>query len=189
MLLPRVLVLYATTDGHTRKVAFSLSEAIRSGGIEVDVVNARSAFDPKPDDYDGVIVAASVHVGGYQRSVRKWVKAHAEALRARPTAFVSVCLRVLEHNPATDAKLHEIMAGLFTETGWRPAVTKMVAGALPYTKYNWFMRRVMRRIVAKAHGDTDTSRDYEYTDWADVHAFGRKFGEQFRAPAKARIAV
>jgi menaquinone-dependent protoporphyrinogen oxidase len=33
----------------------------------------------------------------------------------------------------------------------------------------------MRRIVAKTGGATDTSRDYEYTDWNDVRAFGREF--------------
>jgi menaquinone-dependent protoporphyrinogen oxidase len=34
---------------------------------------------------------------------------------------------------------------------------------------------MMRRIVAKAGGDTDTSRDYEYTDWADVRTFAEEF--------------
>jgi menaquinone-dependent protoporphyrinogen IX oxidase len=29
----------------------------------------------------------------------------------------------------------------------------------------------MGRIVARAGGDTDTSRDYEYTDWAALRAF------------------
>jgi menaquinone-dependent protoporphyrinogen oxidase len=29
----------------------------------------------------------------------------------------------------------------------------------------------MRRIAAKEGGDTDTSRDYEYTDWPAVDRF------------------
>ena len=32
----------------------------------------------------------------------------------------------------------------------------------------------MGRIVRKAGGDIDTSRDYEYTDWKDVADFGRE---------------
>jgi menaquinone-dependent protoporphyrinogen oxidase len=32
----------------------------------------------------------------------------------------------------------------------------------------------MRRISAKEGGDTDTSRDYEYTDWAAVDRFARE---------------
>ena len=67
------------------------------------------------------------------------------------------------------------MADFLTSARWQPTVTTTVAGALPYTKYNWLKRWVMRRIVAKAKGDTDTSRDYEYTDWNQVRGFAREF--------------
>jgi len=60
-----------------------------------------------------------------------------------------------------------------------------VAGALPYTKYWWGKRWVMRRIVAKAHGDIDTTRDYEYTDWADLRTFAEEFARSLRARAVA----
>ena len=33
----------------------------------------------------------------------------------------------------------------------------------------------MKRIVAKAGGGTDTTRDYEYTDWNDLRAFALEF--------------
>ena len=55
---------------------------------------------------------------------------------------------------------------------------KVVAGALQYTKYNWFIRWVMRRIVSRAGGDTDTSRDYEYTDWKDLELFAHEFASR-----------
>jgi menaquinone-dependent protoporphyrinogen oxidase len=34
---------------------------------------------------------------------------------------------------------------------------------------------IIRRIVAKAGGDTDTSRDYEYTDWQALAEFVHHF--------------
>jgi menaquinone-dependent protoporphyrinogen oxidase len=58
---------------------------------------------------------------------------------------------------------------------------KVVAGALPYTRYNRLTRWAMKRIVTKAHGDTDTSRDYEYTDWNDVRQFARDFAGALNA--------
>ena len=57
-------------------------------------------------------------------------------------------------------------------------MSKTVAGALPYTKYGWLKKWIMRRIVAKAGGDTDTTRDYEYTDWNDVREFARAFAQR-----------
>jgi menaquinone-dependent protoporphyrinogen oxidase len=50
-----------------------------------------------------------------------------------------------------------------------------VAGALLYRKYGFLKRWIMKRIVARAGGDTDTSRDYEYTDWNDMRAFAKEF--------------
>jgi len=176
-MLRKILIVYGTTDGQTRKIADALAAAARVEGASVQVLDARHRHgaDPCPADYDGVMVAASVHAGGYQRAVRKWVSTHAAELRRVPNAFVSVCLGVLEHNPNTDRELDAIMAKFFAATQWTPAVRKLVAGALPYTRYNVLKRWMLRRIVAKAGGDTDTSRDYEYTDWHDVEQFAREF--------------
>jgi menaquinone-dependent protoporphyrinogen oxidase len=173
---PRFLVLYGTTEGQTAKIAAAVGETLRAQAAAVDVVNAAAARpDLTPKEYTAVIIAASVHVGGYQRAVRRWVKTHARALNEMPTAFVSVCLGVLERNLKTDQELSRIANGFFVATGWKPTNFKVVAGALPYTKYNWLKRWTMRRIVAKAHGDTDTTRDFEYTDWNDLRAFAIGF--------------
>ncbi len=172
----RILVLYGTTEGHTGKVANFIGETLRGQGAAVDVVNAANcSSEPNPANYDSTIVAASVHAGGYQRTVRKWVARHASGLNVKPTAFVSVCLGVLERNPQTDRDLGLILERFCTGTGWRPTEQKVVAGALPYTKYNWLKRWIMLRIVRKAHGDTDTSRDFEYTDWNNLRSFVTEF--------------
>jgi menaquinone-dependent protoporphyrinogen oxidase len=165
--MTRILVLYGTTQGQTAKIAEVLAAQMRARGTDVDLIDA-AAHSPAPDDYTAVVVAASVHAGGYQRSVEGWVRAHAAALHSRPTAFVSVCLGVLQHDPGVDRELKTIIDRFLAATGWRPDATKIVAGALPYTKYNWWTRLAMKRIVRKAGGDVDTSRDYEYTDWDEV---------------------
>jgi menaquinone-dependent protoporphyrinogen oxidase len=77
---------------------------------------------------------------------------------------VSVCLAVLQREPKVERDLAAIVDHFLTSTGWRPAITKQVAGALAYSRYNWLKRWAMIRIVRKAGGDTDTSRDYEYTE-------------------------
>ena len=187
MLRPRTLVLYGTTDGHTRKIATALAESVRSLDHDVDVINARSHVDPNPADYDAVIVASPVRARRYQRDVRRWVKAHATTLNRRHTAFVSVCLSVLDKSESTRAALARMLEEFVKETGWRPTVVKVVPGALLYTRYNWITRWIMKRIVARAHGDTDTRRDYEYTDWSDLRAFAREFASARPAPATGRL--
>jgi menaquinone-dependent protoporphyrinogen oxidase len=186
----RILIVFGTTDGHTGKVATGISNTLRAEGGDVDVVHLRSGGpDPNPDDYAAVIVAASVHTGGYQRAVWKWVRAHAPALRGKPTAFASVCLGVLEHTPGSDAELASIMENFFETTHWTPTVRKIIAGALPYTRYSWLKRLVIRRIVRNAYGQADASRDYEYTDWNDVRDFARLFIRLLHDVSPTRVAV
>jgi menaquinone-dependent protoporphyrinogen oxidase len=180
--MSRVLILYGTTDGHTRKIAGALRGILSWEGSRVEVIDARDvAPHVRPEDYDGVVVAASIHMGGYQRAVKRWVSAHADGLSGMPSAFVSVCLGILEQRAEARQEVQRILQRFLDRSGWRPTITKTVAGAVRYTRYNWLKKWVMKRIVAKAGGGTDTTRDYEYTDWDDLRAFAREFAGRLDA--------
>ena len=183
--MSRVLILYGTSEGHTRAVAHAIAEPMISAGVDVTVAEAGTLQFPSLD-FDGVIVAASVHGGRYQRAVEKWVRRHADQLAARTAAFVSVSLAVLQtSDPKTQAEVAAIVERFAARTGWQPPIVKHVAGALLYTRYGIFKRWIMKRIVSKAGGDTDTSRDYDYTDWAAVRAFGEDFSRRVGTDAAA----
>lgn len=172
--MARVLVLYGTTEGHTAKVARALAARLTAEGMETDVLEAGTG-NPEPAAYDGVVVAASMHARGYQKSVSKWLRAHVADLNVLPTAFVSVCLSVGSKLEKSRDEARAIPRAYVDGVGWTPTMIKVVAGALPYTKYNFIIRLIMRRIAAAEGGDTDTSRDYEYTDWQDLRAFADRF--------------
>jgi menaquinone-dependent protoporphyrinogen oxidase len=174
--MQHILIVYGTTDGHTRKIAQVLAEDLRANLCSVDTLDAAGPlWHLSAEGYDGVIVAASVHIGDYQRAVARWVRAHAPMLNTMPTAFLSVCLAVVERRIESRQEILRIMKRFLARCGWKPTITKMVAGALPYTRYGWLKRQMMKRIVAKGGGDTDTTRDYEYTDWIDLRNFAQDF--------------
>jgi menaquinone-dependent protoporphyrinogen oxidase len=172
----KVLIVYGTTDGHTKKVAEYMAKAALGLQRSVDVVNAKSSVQGAlPEDYDLIIVAASVHAGRYQRAVKKWVHRHAAALNEKPTAFVSVCLAALDARPETAVELERVKSRFTVQTGWQPTVTQHVAGALPYARYGFLKKWLMKRIARKQGYETDTSRNYEYTDWSALHKFTQGF--------------
>ena len=178
--MSRILILYGTTDGHTHKVATGLAAAFREVGCQADLFEAKGAGrHVAPEPYDGVIVAASIHLGGYQRPVKAWVRAHAADLNRKPSAFVSVCLGILEARPEATREVHAIMQRFLDRTGWRPSMQEPVAGALPYTRYGALKRWAMKRKVARISFDTDTSRDFEYTDWEALRRFAHWFAAQY----------
>jgi menaquinone-dependent protoporphyrinogen oxidase len=76
-----------------------------------------------------------------------------------------------ERRTQARADVARMIDTFIAQTGWQPARTLAVAGALAYTKYNFLLRLVMTRIARKAGSSTDTSRDWEFTDWAAVDRF------------------
>lgn len=186
--MSRILILYGTTEGQTAKIAHTIAQSLRSQGDGVEVVAAAGAA-PDPAGFAGVLVAASVHGGRYQKPVERWVRTHAPQLAGLPTAFVSVSLGVLRQEAKAQQEVAAIVDRFLLATGWTPGITKSVAGALVYTKYNWLKRLVMRRIARGAGGETDTSKDYEYTDWQQVDELARTFSRMVRdRPAQAPAA-
>ena len=188
-------VFYATREGHTRRVAEHAEQTLREHGLKVEVRDLRTqADDIALNNYSGVILAASVHREKHEREMTEFVKRHRSELETMPTAFLSVTLSEAgAERPNTTGQEHaqfiadvqKVMDIFFAETAWHPKRAKPIAGALLYTKYNVLIRSIMKRIARKSGGDTDTSRDYEYTDWAALGSFVEEFAAEI--PAEAAV--
>jgi menaquinone-dependent protoporphyrinogen oxidase len=174
-------VFYATREGHTHKIAEHVAADLRQRGFQVDVENLGEQPEAiRLADYAAAILAASVHTGTHEPEMIRFVKQHRAELESTPAAFLSVTLSEAgaerpdaspEEHARFVADVEMMMDRFFRETGWHPKRVKPVAGALLYSKYNFLIRFVMRRIARKAGAATDTSRDYEYTDWVALDRF------------------
>lgn len=85
---------------------------------------------------------------------------------------------------AHSASVQQILERFYAETGWRPKYVRAVAGAVLYTKYNFLVRFIMKRISKQAGGSTDTSRDHEYTDWRALDRFSEEFISRVTRPVQ-----
>ncbi|MDD9964812.1 MAG: flavodoxin domain-containing protein [Myxococcales bacterium] len=174
--MSRVVIFYGTTEGQTAKIAQHIADVGRNAGHQVDVQHA-AELDPDFSlaPYDAAILGASVHEGRHQQYMVDLARGQARWLSDHPSAFFSVCLSIASDDPEERAEAQAI-ADHFTESvGWAPPHRTVVAGALRYSEYSWLKRMLMKRIAAKESGDTDTSRDYEYTDWEAVTAWAKHF--------------
>ncbi len=176
--MPNILVIYGTTDGHTAKVAAFLGEHLRALGHDVEVDDAREPRrDPHATDFDAVIVAASVHVSGFQQALRRWVRANVADLASRPNAFLAVCLGIVQGTDRVRADLDAIVGRFVAHTGWQPQRVEFVAGAIPYSRYGFVKRLIMRYMSRQAGMPTSPRQDYEYTDWEALRRFAADFAK------------
>ena len=175
------VILYATREGQTRRIAEHIQAAIRDRGQSAMVRNVREVREPFSfDRYEGALLAASVHLGKHEPEMVEFVKRHRDDLERVAAAFLSVSLaeagaedrsRSEDDRARAAADAQSGIDKFLNETGWRPKRVKAVAGALLYSKYNFIIRFVMKRIARKASMATDTSHDYEFTDWDAVDRF------------------
>lgn len=173
--MTRILIVYGSHFGQTRKIAEVLARRLRERGYSVQLADAADLNVPAPEAYDVVVIGSRVETGRHSSEVRRYITRHLDELREIPTAFFSVSTAASQANAGWDPSGY--IEALFSETDWRAARAAALAGALPYRKYNWFLRFIMKRIARSAGHPTDTSRDHELTDWAKVDAFADEIAE------------
>lgn len=176
-----ILVLYATREGQTRRIAEHVAATIRAHGVDAQIMDAADPADSIDlTAYEAIVLAASVHTGKHEREMVRFVKQHRHELEQLPTVFLSTSLseagaedaaRSESERAGAHAAVERMIEEFFEKTGFRPRTYKPVAGALLYTQYNWLIRLVMKRISKAEGGSTDTSRDHEYTNWVDLDRF------------------
>ena len=185
----KAAIFFATREGQTRKIAERVAADVRAHGVDADVISVKALRSPiRWSDYTIACLAASVHGGRHEREMIAFARQHRDELVRRRGVFLSVTLSEagaedpnapLDRRQRAAADAQRMIDVFIAETGWRPARSMPVAGALTYSRYNFFIRFVMKRIARSQGAPTDTSRDYEFTNWAAVDAMA----EQLVAPA------
>jgi menaquinone-dependent protoporphyrinogen oxidase len=177
----KAAIFYATREGQGKRVAEHVAASLRANRFDVKICNVRDSpelIDTQP--YQLAFVIASVHLGHHEREILRFVKSHRADLVRLGAPFLSLTLSEAgaedptappEKRMAAAADAQRMIDVFVQDTGWRPAYVLPVAGALAYTKYNFFIKLIMKNIARKAGGPTDTSRDYEFTDWDAVDRF------------------
>jgi menaquinone-dependent protoporphyrinogen oxidase len=183
-----ILIVHASRYGQTEKIADRLAHVLHAEGHDGVVMRA----DDVPVTIDltafaGVIVAAPVMMQRHPKSARRFVTRHRVMLEKHPSAFVSVSGSAAGKELHHQLDCERMIARFLRQTDWKPTRTVSFAGAFSYTKYGPVLKWVMRRIAKHEGTPTDTSRDYEFTDWNAVDMFAIDFAESvWREEAPAR---
>ena len=186
----RILIVYGTSHGQTARIAQNMSDILTAMGDMVAL--ARPEALPRyitPGRFDGVIVGASINFSRHQSSIRRFVRANRNVLNTTPSAFFSVSGAASGTDEGSRAAAQRYVDDFIGETGWLPATTDAIAGAMAYTKYSPLVRWMIKRIAQRSGGPTDTSRDHEFTDWAQVQRFVEAFGATLPRPVNELTLV
>jgi menaquinone-dependent protoporphyrinogen oxidase len=170
-----ILIAYDTTEGQTRRIAQHLADAITGNANAVEVIDIRrppTGFTP--DSFDAIVIGASIHMSKHSRQLSEFVHRNIARLNAVPSGFFSVSLSAAG-SEQEQADASRFVEEFLQQTGWNPAIKTTIAGGLQYREYGFLKRWMMKKFAKEAGKDTDTSKDYEYTDWNAVDRFVKEF--------------
>nr|AEM25301.1 protoporphyrinogen oxidase [Strigomonas galati] len=177
----KYLILFYTTDGHTKVVAEAIAEEIRTkdAAAECTIEDLKVFMKRHPQtaegiadmkQYDKVILGASVRYGYFAQEVHQFTQRYTAYLNSVTTGFFSVNMVARKPNKRTP-ETNPYTRKFLGSCPWRPTKIGVFAGALYYPRYSSFDRNMTRFIMKMTGGDTDPLLEKVYTDWDSVKAF------------------
>lgn len=168
--MARILVVYSTTDGHTRKICDRLRSVIEREGHQVALASIRDEPGPDPVSFDKVVVGASIRYGKHSPRVFEFIRRHQKILDSKPGAFFSV--NVVARKPRKSRPhTNPYMKQFLKSSAWHPRELAVFAGKIDYRRYNFRDRVLIRLVMWMTDGPTERNAVAEFTDWAQVDAF------------------
>lgn len=172
----KTVIFYHTTDGQTKRIAEKLAENITHKVELISLSEQAVDFAEKIANADQIVVGASIRYGHFNKLVYDFVEQHFAKLNEKPSAFFGVNLTARKENrktPETNTYTRKFLAKI----KWQPTHAEVIAGALYYPRYSFFDRIMIQLIMKITKGETDASKEYEYTDWCQVIQFAQKLSK------------
>jgi len=174
--MPNALIVYATTDGQTRKISERIQQTLRDRGLETTLVDVDKAAELDPSRFDGVIAGASVRYGKHDPKMARFLDGNRDAIVQRPNAFFSVNL-IARKPEKRDLDGNKYLRKFLDRLSFSPGHVEIIAGMLDYPSYRFIDRIMIQMIMKITDGPTGGTEVIEYTDWAQVDDFASRMAD------------
>ena len=162
------IFIYSSSNGQSLKICEALNKNKESLIIDMDMLKTT-----KLDNFDQIVIGASVKYGDHNKEVYEFVKKNRVLLEKKKTVFFSVnaTARKSEKNKP---KTNPYIIKFLKKTNWTPDHIGVFAGMIDFPNYNFIEKYIIKLIMWITNGPTDTSKTFEFTNWEDV----KKFSEE-----------
>ncbi|MEW6982861.1 menaquinone-dependent protoporphyrinogen IX dehydrogenase [Colwelliaceae bacterium 6471] len=170
--MANIIIVYSSTDGHTKEICLRLQQVIEQQTHQVTLVAINDAFHVDLQSFDKIVIGASIRYGKHSPLIVEFIKSNDKLLDMKSNAFFSVNVvarKANKNQPETNPYLQKFLKNI----SWHPKNLAVFAGKIDYPRYNFFDRLIIRLIMLMTKGPTDPKAVVDFTDWQQVEAFGR----------------
>ena len=169
--MKKCLIIYSTTDGHTKKICEHIVDQTR-GSLETTLMTISGISREELIKYDNIIVGASIRYGKHKKEVHEFIKKNLNVISSKNNYFFSVNAVARKDNKNTP-ETNPYVVKFLKQTAWNPTYTGVFGGKVDYPKYKFFDKHIIRFIMWLTKGPTDITKSYEFTDWNSVTTFSK----------------
>jgi menaquinone-dependent protoporphyrinogen oxidase len=174
--MSNIIIIYSTTDGHTREICSYLEQVVEAFGDQVTLLDIDDADETDLKSFDKIVIGASIRYGKHGKKIYRFIERNLKLLDDRPNAFFSV--NVVARKPAKrQPHTNPYLKKFLREITWKPKTLAVFAGKIDYPRYSFWDRNIIRLIMWMTKGPTDPSLTVDFTDWQQVEGFGRTIHE------------
>ena len=170
--MSNILIIYSTTDGHTREICLRLKAVIEKEQHQASLASIKNSADLDLRAFDKIVIGASIRYGKHSALVTEFIMKNEQLLDAKPNAFFSVNVvarKPEKSRPETNPYLQKYLGKI----SWRPKQLAVFAGKIDYPSYSFLDRLIIRFIMWVTHGPTHSNAVIDFTDWEKVDEFGK----------------
>ncbi|WP_434527863.1 menaquinone-dependent protoporphyrinogen IX dehydrogenase [Vibrio sp. K4] len=174
--MAKALFLYSSREGQTKKILHYIDEKLT--GFECELVDLHNVETIDFSQYDRVLIGASIRYGHLNKKLYQFIERNLNQLEQSKVAFFCVNLTARKEDQGKDTPEGSAYIRKFLiKSLWKPTLIGVFAGALYYPRYGWFDKTMIKFIMSMTGGETDTTKEVEYTNWEKVALFADKFKE------------
>ena len=162
------IFIYSSSNGQSLKICKALNKNKEALIIDMDMLKTT-----KLDNFDQIVIGASVKYGDHNKKVYEFVKKNRVLLEKKKTVFFSVNATARKSEKNTP-KTNPYIIKFLKKTNWTPDHIGVFAGMIDFPNYNFIEKYIIKLIMWITNGPTDTSKTFEFTNWEDV----KKFSEE-----------
>lgn len=171
--MKKALLLHSSREGQTVKILRSIESEL-AGNYECELVDLHDMPEVSWAEYDKVLIGASIRYGHLNKKLYRFIENNLSALNEKKAAFF--CVNLTARKPGKDTPEGSVYMKKFRKLSpWQPELQDVFAGALYYPRYKLFDRVMIQFIMKMTGGETDPTKEVEYTNWDRVKDFSERF--------------
>ncbi len=92
--MSNIIIIYSTTDGHTREICSYLEQVVEALGHQVTLVDIDDADEADLKPFDKIVIGASIRYGKHDKKIYEFIETEPVGFRKQTECiFLCKCCR------------------------------------------------------------------------------------------------